>query len=370
MSLTTAIDACDLRALIATHCGAPAARGLGTKGGTIHDPRPGMQEADPSFSVWRNRAGTWMWKKRGRNAGSGTAYTFLISLGFSGPDARAELLRFTGTPDQGFTPSTATEKPPVDVLALAQEALADLRAVTHRDAEALRRRLTPLHEDHPAAKDLARRGLWPPSELDVAALGNDLVFAVRGPTGRVVNFKRRVHGAARSKYSVMIPGHGTPAWCNPRYGQASRLLVIEGELNAAAAWRVIRELGLDFDVQGLPGTDTTPFLEGLDREVWVYADADESGERMRARIQDLAFRVGAPRVRQIPALAEGDFCDVLGRAGVLALADVLHAEQHQDVEPDSLALWPAQLEVQHAARLTPLLGVTQDYAGWPLMARS
>ena len=366
MSLNHAIETCELPALIAKHCGHDTVRGLGSKGGTICDPRPGMRESHPSFSVWLNPAGTWMWKKRGRNAGSGTAYMFLQSLGWSGSDIRAELLSFTGT-QSSWSVSGVKVQPQQDVLALAREKLAELRPITVRELDAVRSRCKVMRETDAAAADLRRRGLWPMGDLQACTLGGDLAFAVRGPDGRVYNLKRRCDGEG-SKYKVVVPGHGTPAWCNPQYGQARRVLLVEGELNAAAAWKVVTALGLDFDVQGLPGAETWPFLEGLQREVWIYADADDNGERMRARLQELAFACGSAKVHQVPALMEQDFCDVLGAGGIDALSEALHA----GLEPlanVSFETGPLQPALPVAARAQVLLGQPEDYSGWPLIKR-
>ena len=371
MSLNHAIETCDLPALIAKHCGHEAVRGLGPKGGTIRDPRPGMRESHPSFSVWLSPAGTWMWKKRGRNAGSGTAYMFLQSLGWIGRDIRAELLSFTGT-QSAWSVSQVKEPPQQDILAQARAKLAELRPITGRELGEVRGRCQVMRETDAAAEELKRRGLWPMGDLQACTLGGDLAFAVRGPEGRVYNLKRRREGAG-SKYKVVVPGHGTPAWCNSNYGQARKVLLVEGELNAAAAWKVITALGLDFDVQGLPGADTWPFLEGLEREVWIYADGDDSGERMRARLQELAFACGSTKVRQIPALGEQDFCDLLGEGGVDALNEALHAGLESAAPNLRLASGPMpsipQPSLAVAARAQVLLGQPEDYSGWPLVKR-
>lgn len=372
MSLTQSINSCDLRALIAAHCGAEAARGLGAKGGTILDPRPGKAECDPSFSVWHNGT-SWMWKKRGRNEGSGTAFSFLLSLGMNGTQARQELLRFTGTRstfDEGQGSAGECAAPVrVSVLAEARKALAKLTPMKVREVDALRRTVKNLREGEAPQQDLARRGLWPTGDLQAVAQDGQLVFIVRGPDGRTWNAKRRSVGEAEGpKYRLLVSGIGAPAWCNPGYGRASRVLLVEGELNAAAAWRAVTALGLDFDVQGVAGADAWPFLEGLDREVWIYADGDASGERMRARLQDLAFEVGAPRVRQVPALEAGvDFCDVLGESGVRALSAVLHAEHAVPEQAVETLSWPLPLSAVARQRPEALLGFKQQIGEWPLM---
>lgn len=375
MSLTTAVDTCDLPGLIAQHCGTASVRGLGPRGGTIRDPRPGMAEANASFSVWVNALGTWMWKKRGRNSGQGTAFNFLLSLGLSTTEARKALLAFTGQQSTWEQRDAVAAPAPRDILAEAKRKLADVKPVLHRELDAIRPQLKALRSDDAAAQELARRGLWLPGDLQAVNMHGDLAFLVRGPDGRPYNLKRRRLEGGKSRYQVVFPGLSTPAWCSPKYGKASRLLIVEGELNAAAAWRVITTQGLDFDVQGLPGTDTWPFLEGMDREVWIYADGDSSGESMRARIQELAFAAGATRVHQVPALAEGDFCDVLGSAGVVALSAVLHAERPKlqaEVKPalENIAFAPQQ-PVVAAARMSPtvLVGQPLDMTDWPMVRR-
>lgn len=361
MSLSRAVDTCDLPALIAKHCGQESVRYLGPKGGTIRDPRPGVTDHSPSFSVWQSQKGTWMWKKRGRNAGAGTAFTFLTSLGMTGPEARAELLAFTDTPGD-WKPSEKAAPPP-DVLEQAREKLADVKPVTHRAFQELQFRLKPLREDDKAARDLNRRGLWQAIGFQAFNLEGDLAFLIRGPQGRVYNVKRRrIPPGKRSKYQVIFPGLGTPAWCSPGYGQADRVLLIEGELNGVAAYHAACMMQQSLDVQGLAGADTWPFLEGLNREVWIYADGDSSGEAMRARLQDLSFRAGASRVRQLPSLPEGDYCDLLGKHGPGALWDAMTTQP----ERPETHWWPAEHESRFAARQYPMLGPPTSDPEWPL----
>ena len=368
MSLTEAIDRCDLPALIARHCGAASLHGLGPKGGTIKDPRPGKAEQSPSFSLWIGAHGAWMWKKRGRNAGSGTAFTFLTSLGMSGTEARAELLAFTGTRPAWNGGGERPPPPEPDVLTRAREKLADLKPVTHRAFAELQRELLPLRETDVAAHDLQARGLWRAAGLQAFNLHGDLAFLVRGPEGRVYNVKRRrLPPGERGKYSVVFPGLGTPAWCSPGYGQAPHVLLVEGELNAAAVYHAATVQGERLDVQGLAGADTWPFLEGLNREVWIYADPDKSGEAMRARLQDLAFKVGARSVQQVPSLPTGDFCDLLGRDGPRSVWQTLTERPERPARQDQL--WPIQHEIQLAARQSPFLGEPGSDAGWPLQRR-
>ncbi|CAM3906377.1 toprim domain-containing protein [Deinococcus frigens] len=142
------------------------------------------------------------------------------------------------------------------------------------------------------------------------------------------------------------------------------MLLVEGELNAAAAWQVLEARG--WDVQGVPGTDTWPFLEGLDREVWVYADGDGGGDAMRARLQDLAYACGARGVHQVPALAGQDFCDLLGAGGEAALVWAIFADAPRP-RPDRPRLYPAQIEAYAARQSAPLIaGLAPPNPDWPL----
>ncbi|WP_428194411.1 hypothetical protein [Deinococcus saxicola] len=354
--LSRAVETCDLPALIAHTCGESAARGLGRGGGTILDPRPGHAETHPSFSVWKNSAGVWLWKRRGGEAGGGNAYHLLLSLGHSAGEARRTLLEWTGTP--GDWDGGREEAAPTDVLLLAKKALSRVRPVGARELLSVTRKLRAVTSGSPQAAELSRRGLWPPGPLQTYALGSTLAFVLRGPCGRVFNLKQRSL-TGRGRYWKACAGGGAPAWCSPGYGHAGRVLLVEGELNAAAASKA---LGEGWDVQGLGGADTWPFLEGLGREVWIYGDGDAPGEALRARLFDLAHACGSPRVRVIPPLDGQDFCDVLGTAGPKALQGMIGARASSSPVP---ARFPAQIESRAAKRMIRALGAESD-VNWPL----
>ncbi|CAM3507150.1 hypothetical protein DESA109040_14810 [Deinococcus saxicola] len=354
--LSWAVETCDLPALIAQTCGESAARGLGRGGGTICDPRPEHAELHPSFSVWKNSAGVWLWKRRGGEEGGGNAYHLLLSLGHSAGEARRTLLEWTGTP--GGWDEGRAEAAPTDVLLLAQEALSRMHPVGERELLNVTRKLRTVTEGSPQAAELSRRGLWPPGPLQVYALGGTLAFVLRGPCGRVYNLKQRSL-TGRGRYWKACAGGGAPAWCSPGYGHTGRVLLVEGELNAAAA---SKSLGEGWDVQGLGGADTWPFLDGLGREVWIYGDGDAPGEALRARLFDLAHAYGSPRVRVIPPLDGQDFCDVLGTAGPKALQGMIGARASSSPVP---ARFPAQIEAGARERMIRVLGAESD-VDWPL----
>jgi len=102
------------------------------------------------------------------------------------------------------------------------------------------------------------------------------------------------------------------------------VLVCEGELNAVAASRAARDCGLALDVQGVAGSESWPFLEGLDRPCLIYTDADEAGDRAAERWIELAVQCGSPSVARM-APREYDFCEVLAASGIGVLGGVLEA---------------------------------------------
>lgn len=117
--------------------------------------------------------------------------------------------------------------------------------------------------------------------LGFAASGDDAVFPVLSPDGLILALKKRwAIPRVKERYRYVTKGHGMPAWCSPGFLQQSRVLVVEGELNAMACWLAAPELGL----MGVAGTGCDLHLEALrGRTVYVYADGDEPGQAARSR---------------------------------------------------------------------------------------
>ena len=349
MKLSDVVALINLPDLIFHTCGADAAYGLSPeRGGVIRDPRPNHTETRPSFSVYLY-AGRWRWKRHdGSDTQHGSAYDFLLSLGYSEAQAREELERLAGVAS-GWTLPTRPRVvyTPPSALDLARQALS---RCTPLDAETLSKvaRITrPLVNDDPAAQDLRARGLLGWNGVQVGTLRCDfqtrdgrtlahrgaLCFLLNGPDGKPWGLKVRNLGSAEElaaagtdRYVYRIAGHGAPAWCSPAYGQGSALLIVEGELNGAAAKRATQAVGLSLDVQGLAGAGGVPHLEGMaGRVLNLYFDPDKAGSLGRERVAQIAVQAGAAEVRVLTSLADIDFCEALRRIGAEIFGEWLQA---------------------------------------------
>ena len=226
----------------------------------------------------------------------------------------------------------------------AKDKLAKLKPLSEEEAKRNTRTLAPLSGD--AEADLKRRGLLGgpvkaftlardvSSRGEVKAKRGALVFEVTGPDGtawavkvRNLGNEEELKAAGLNRYHYLTAGHGAPAWCSPGYGQGAALLLMEGELNAAAAHVGFEASGHGaFDVQGTGGGSGWPHAEGLGRyeAVYVYGDGDTAGQKGRDRLAAFAFESQAPRVYLLAALpGRRDFCDVLGESGPEALGELL-----------------------------------------------
>ena len=341
MKITGLLEYINLPDLITRECGADAAHGLSReRGGVICDPRPGHNEARPSFSVYLH-SGRWRWKRHdGSDGQKGSAYDLLLSLGYSETQAREELERLAGVPASGWQPSSRNPALTIpDPLEHARGALSRCASLTLDELAKVTYLLSPLTEQDQAAQDLQTRGLLGWEGLQIGTLRRNfqtregkvlahagaLCFLLTGPDGKAWGLKVRNLGSAdelaaigADRYVYRIAGHGAPAWCSPRYGQCAKLLIVEGELNGAAASRGLSAAGLALDVQGLAGASGVPHLEGMaGRVVYLYADPDPAGIACVERMRRIAQAVGAAEVRVMAPLGEGDFCDLLGRLGAV-----------------------------------------------------
>ncbi|GAA5514932.1 hypothetical protein Dcar01_03696 [Deinococcus carri] len=364
MRLSDLLDRSNLPDLIAWTCGPDAVRGLHhERGGVIRDPRPGYGEVHPSFSVYRGKGGRWRWKRHGGgDADRGDALAFLDALGYSREQALEELARHAGVTLDAWTPSHAR-------LAFAPDPLREARVALDR--------CTPLEEDelrrahglldflslhNRAGHDLQRRGLHGWKGIQVGRLRRDFstwdgrTLAYAGALGVLINgpdntpwglkvrnlgSKAALEAAGLMRYVYRLAGHGAPAWCPPRYGDGDGVLIVEGELNGAAAARALCEAGLKMDVQGLAGAGGTPFLDGLQgKSVFLYADPDALGAACLARVGKVAQAAGAREVRVLAPLHDGDFADLCGELGAaefgrLLMDRVYNADlgPHSDLRP-------------------------------------
>ena len=332
-------DAADLPALIRQLTAQPHPE-LRAAGGTILDPRPGHQEQRPSFSVFRNLSGVWMWKRRGQGRDSGTAYHLLLAFGYS----RSEALAYLG--DAGPGEQAGSALPPARQAVPSPLDAARARTccpASAREQAYAQGMLSPALTGAPAWETLSSRGLLSCAALHVSAAQGGgriqpgaLAFEICSPAGDLVNVKVRNPrpDADHPRYVYALAGKGSPAWVNPDYGHAPVLLIIEGELNAAAAFEAASACGRHVDVQGLAGADAWPWVQGLDMEVRVYTDPDDSGHRAWTRLYDLLQDAGATSVVRLPTLPEGDYCDLLAARGAETLNALLGPVVEAPVGPD------------------------------------
>ena len=346
--LSELLDRVNLPDVIAREFGLQITHGLNReRGGVICDPRPGHLETHPSFSVYRGRGGRWHWKRHGgSDHDRGDALSFLESIGYSRAQALEELARHVGVTLDAWTPNL--NPPPYqtpDPLAEARAVLGRCAPLAAGEVRQLGGLFDTLVPTDAAARDLRHRGLFGWAGLEtgrmrrnfttregkVLARAGALVLVIRGPDGqpwgvkvRNLGSKEALDAAGLQRYVYRIAGHGAPAWCSPNYGQGEAVLIVEGELNGAAAARAFNGAGLSVDVQGLAGAGGTPYLHGLNgKAVYLYADPDDAGAACLNRMGTLAQAAGAREVRVLAALPEGDFCDHLGRLGSTAFAGVL-----------------------------------------------
>ena len=353
--LDQANDAADLPALIRQLTGQPYPQ-LRASGGTITipDPRPGHDERHASFSVFKNLNGVWMWKRRGAHRDVGTAYHLLLAFGYTPAEAAATL---AGDSEYAEATRPVIPRGPPSYLNLARQHASPTPA-DHEVIYALSD-LEHLEPDTPAAQDLARRGLLHSGVLQAYSvtrsthtqLTGSLAFTVQRAWGGLFNVKVRNLGREVPRYAYRLSGLGTPAWVNPDYGDAPVLLIVEGELNAVAAFEAASACGRFVDVQGLAGSDTWPHLNALNRDVRVYTDPDESGNAAWERLYDLLHEAGATSVIRLPVLEAGDYCDVLGQHGPQTLNALLDPTPEVPTVPDetlsSGTAIPGQWPLEH-----------------------
>lgn len=341
MKVSELVSMINLPDLIATHCGAKAITGLHREhGGAICDPRPGHSEKNPSFSVFKVVDG-WLWKRHGEDGASGNAYGFLLELGFTKKQAIEELHQLAGVTVGGWHSRSLKSRVavlPPSALTQAKHALTRCTPLTFIDRQRAEWILAPLANMDGAAQDLRARGLYGWGGLDAYKLrrpiktrdgrtlahSGALAFMLAGPAAQANGLKVRNLGtkaelaaAGLDRYVYGLPGHGAPAWCSPGYGRGEALLIVEGELNGAAAFRAGRFVGLSLDVQGLAGASGVPYLEGMTgRVVYLHFDSDEAGVAGLARVGQIAREAGAAEVKVLSSYQDGDFCDELGEIGV------------------------------------------------------
>jgi putative DNA primase/helicase len=217
----------------------------------------------------------------------------------------------------------------------------------------------PLEEEHYEYLHLARErleGLTEPPEilarygleLETAAelgMGIDeegwLVIPIYGPDKNLRQIKRRnpdPEAKRGQRYLYKAVGRGAPAWHSPNYSPfGPGVLVVEGEMNAIAAWVALKGHSR-LAVVGVAGASSRVGEvtgEMLGRTAYIYADPDTEGAAARARWAEEISQAGG-RVYQMPALPEGleDYADFLRAVGPEKLRAYLLA-QIAELEADA-----------------------------------
>lgn len=314
-TLTVAIDAVDLPGLIRElH---PDSKAIPGQPGVYFASWRGNQET-PALSVSRTR-NRWLWQDFATGEG-GSAFEFLMVAEGMSPQAAANYL----IERAGLVP-TKPQDPP---RAPSEERRGPrYQPIPQDDAEAflaLPLGAVPPMKGRGFSKKLLR-------EYGIRADGHDALIPITNPEGVILQVKRRLANEERpgKKYRYEHKGHGGPAWCSPGSRQAQMLLIVEGELSAMIAHAALRSRGEDgIGVMGVAGAQSVLY-PGLcaGKSVFIYADDDEPGEDARQAWSKAAHQQGAKSVHIIPPHIE-DFCDVAGKHGLDALADMLDAMRH------------------------------------------
>jgi len=345
-------------------------RGLEDGGGAFCDFRRGLEEQDPSLSVSMGSQGA-VFNRFGGDGSEGGAVDFVMScLGVSKGEAarllidragivdtpaehrkpvRAKVPSMKNTPakedggkvrrfDAARTLGKLSEQGPVKPDALAHA----LRGWVRLTAD----------EDSPEAAELARRGLLPALacglltayrftgqsgpdggqrqtfRLPRHVLPGAVAFEVRGPDGQAWAVKVRNPGSkeelkvsGKTRYAYLTKGGHSPAWCSPGFeGDPARpVLIVEGELNAAATVIMLRAVSLAdaYRVQGVASADSWPHVQNLGpgAAAFLYADPDPEGMKAREAWAKLCAHLGVA-VRQLPEalFGVGDACEQLPTA--------------------------------------------------------
>lgn len=399
--------------------GAPHLEGSAVDG-MVRDFRPGCEEGTASLSYRMGDRGP-VFKRFGGDDFDGGAVGFLESVGITKADAAALLIEWAGLTDdaptktgQGVRVGRAWQPSKAQAAGLEKMRgnLSKLHPLDAGKRDAALRGWVPLAvgEDSPQGQEVGRRGLWPAvasgrlrayrwtgegkdgktRSLPRHILPGGVAFEVDGPDGTPWAVKVRNPGGKEDlkamnaqRYVYATAGQSTPAFVarvpGAEEGQARRVLIVEGELNAVAVAVMLEAAGrgaagghvpippdaraAGWEVQGVASAAALPHVAHIHPEarVYLYADPDEEGNAARLKWGALLHAQGC-EVFQLRTRGQGvgvfsspspldvehgqgvtgeDACDYLGtlagewgaaRAGV-ALLDALDAAPPWAPEP-------------------------------------
>ena len=265
-------------------------------------------DRNPSLSLFQAR-GMWFWKDHATGE-SGNAFHLLLRAGLSKEQAAALIKEAAEGGLVPPAPHARADSPSGRTAPLHSREKAALRAAQMRlDGESIRGRGITLAQARRVGLGRSREG--------------DLVIPILGPSGEVQAIKARLREPRGYRYRYLTPGRGAPAWHSPGFGQHPEraVLVVEGELNAIAAWFALQEM---VDVLGIAGVEgAVPWGHLVGRQVYLLADEDEGG---RAALERWAREARAAGVAAfvLETLGEGlDACEHAERYGQRALGEAL-----------------------------------------------
>lgn len=268
-------------------------------------------DRNPSLSLFKAR-GMWFWKDHATGEG-GNAFHLLLRAGLSKEQA-AEVLKTRAGNGSAVPPMKADTRPRAGKPRPA-------RGLTPEERRALKEAQSRLDEETIQGRGLtlaqARRvGLGRSRE-------GDLVIPILGPSGEPQAIKVRLREPRGYRYRYLTPGRGAPAWHSPGFGQHPErpVLVVEGELNAIAAWFA---LGGEGDVLGMPGVEGhIPWERLKGRHVYLLADDDEAGREALRRWTQEAREAGVATFAMDSLEAGLDACEYAEQYGQPALREAL-----------------------------------------------
>ncbi|MFC3833350.1 MULTISPECIES: hypothetical protein [Deinococcus] len=325
----------------------------GTRGGNMYDPRPGLEEATPSFTVRQLKDGTWVYNRHDGETKGGTCVDLLmLCKGLTLRDAITELIDRAGLPTDNQPTSLKRPRNPsrtaMGLLGAQLYRTSAIDVTTLPDGWKLITADTPA--DAPECQELKSRGLLGEASsgslkayqftgrrpINHAILPGAVAFVVNGVDGQPVALKVRNPGtkeelskAKKDRYRYASKGSGAPAHYCPAPEPTGDEIWLEGELNAVAVANALRVAGIKgVAVQGIAGVRNKPWLSPSLRghRVYISGDADTAGEEGRVRWAAMAQDAGAiVHQLRIPEMTAADACDLLASLGAPSLGALLQA---------------------------------------------
>jgi 5S rRNA maturation endonuclease (ribonuclease M5) len=267
------------------------ARGFKRSGSGYSGRAPHRVDRDPSLSVFVGQDGGIIVKDFGTGE-SWSGYRYLKEA-LGREDLAQRWLEMTRPWDptrvKGEKPKRKLPLPKAEVSYMEVQPATDEWEATARAKveEALN---AVLNGEHPETlRYMERRGLKP-EDAYAAGLGaveTGIAIPIYDEDIRLKGVKVRKWDEGRGRFVSLFPGRGNGYYFSPDFawGPMRRVIIVEGELNAAAVY-----LALDIPTIGVPGASTGLSRKLVDRlkehaaEVVVLTDQDDAGRQLMERI--------------------------------------------------------------------------------------